>query len=183
MSAAGRPVRVIGVDPGSLSTGWAILEVRGRRPWVVAWGSIRPDPKERFAGRLASIKEALDEVVLRYRPTEAAVEDLFHAASARTAIRLGEVRGVVVVALAEAGLPVHGYAPAKVKKAVSGFGGAGKDQVGRMVSKLLGLREVPKPADAADALAIALCHLHDAGLASAQAPASRARGIRHPVRG
>jgi crossover junction endodeoxyribonuclease RuvC len=160
-----------------------VLEASDGVVRAVAWGAVRLPARQEFVARLAAVKDGLDEVVLRYRPTGAAVEDVFRAANTRSALRLGEVRGAVLVALGEAGLPVHAYTPAAVKKAVSGYGAAGKDQVGRMVEQLLRLGEVPSPADAADALAVALCHVHTAGLATAGTPSSRRGGYRRPPRG
>jgi len=176
-------IRILGIDPGSLITGWGVLESNGGRLEVVEWGVVRSPAGEEFALRLLAIKRGILEVVRRLGPTEAAVEDLFHARNVRTAIKMGQVRGVVVAALAEEGLRVAAYAPRLVKLAVSGYGGADKGQVGRMVRRLLDLDTVPSPPDAADALAVALCHAHAAGLGTAGGGGARDRRIKHPPRG
>lgn len=176
-------VRVLGIDPGSRATGWGVLECRAGRIEPIEWGVVRPGTDGGFDRRLLVIKEGILEVARRLRPTEAAVEDLFHARNVRSALKLGQVRGVVVVALAEIGLPVRAYAPALVKKAVSGTGTADKGQVGRMVKRLLSLEVAPSPADAADALAVAVCHAHAAGLGTAGVPAAGRLRLRHPARG
>jgi crossover junction endodeoxyribonuclease RuvC len=179
----GDAIRILGIDPGSRITGWGVLICESGRVEPLEWGSVKPPPTDDFAIRLLAIKQGILEVVRRLRPDQVAIEDLFHARNVRTAIQMGQVRGVVVAALAEEGLPVLAYAPRLVKKAVSGYGGAGKPQVGRMVKSLLGLPRIPTPPDAADALAVALCHAHSTGMGTASGGKAGTAGIKHPAKG
>lgn len=176
-------IRVLGIDPGSRATGWGALDCVDGGVEAVEWGVVAPAANQAFDRRILAISQGISEIVRRLEPAQVAVEDLFYAHSVASAIKLGQVRGAVVVTLGEAGLPLRAYPPASVKKAVSGFGAAGKGQVARMVQRLLGLDRPPEPADAADALAVALCHIHTEGLATAGAGSSGDRRYRHPVRG
>jgi crossover junction endodeoxyribonuclease RuvC len=175
-------MRVLGLDPGSHVTGWGVLDCQDGNIEPLEWGALRTDRTAPFDDRLLALKEGLLQIVRRLEPSTAAVEDPFYARNAASALKLGQVRGVLVVALREAGVGVETYAPRAVKKAVSGFGGAEKTQVGAMVQRLLGLDRIPEPADAADALAVAVCHTHIRGLGTAGSPAARS-GLKHPVRG
>ena len=150
-------LRVLGVDPGSAVTGFGLVERRGSRVVHVAHGTIRAPRGASSAQRLDRLHVALGEVIVRYRPDVACIEQVFVAANPRSALVLGQARGAALAALGAAGLVVHEYAPARIKQAVSGSGRAGKDQVQRMVARLLGLESAPAR-DAADALAAALCH-------------------------
>lgn len=152
--------RVIGIDPGSTVTGYGIVEARrDGRLCAVACGVVRPDAGP-FAARLSAIYDGLKLIIAEHEPTEAALEDIFYAANVRSALKLGHARGVAVLAAAHAGLPVAAYSPMEVKQSLVGYGRAEKGQVGRMVCVLLGLAEPPKPLDASDALAVAICHIH-----------------------
>lgn len=153
--------RAIGVDPGTERVGWGVVEMRGGSVVHVAYGVIRPAAGS-LAARLAEIDRALGEVVLRERPVTAAVEGVFQAGFARSALMLGHGRGVALAVLGRAGLDVAEYAPAAVKATVAGSGRAEKEQVARAIAAVLGLGEVPA-ADAADALAVALCHVVRSG--------------------
>ncbi len=150
--------RVLGVDPGSSATGWAVLESEGNRVSLAGSGVVRTGtgPRARRLGRLA---ERFEEVVDRWAPEEAAVETPFARINVRSALLLAESRGVILAVLGRRGIPVEGYSPASVKMAVVGFGGAEKRQVVFMARRLLGLDHDP-PEDAADAMAVALAHLH-----------------------
>jgi crossover junction endodeoxyribonuclease RuvC len=159
-------MRVLGVDPGLGRCGWAVLERRAGRVAAVGYGTIRTDG-EQVAPRLATLAEGLRQVLASHRPETLAIERLFFNANVRTAMTVGQASGVVLLLAAEHGLEVTAYTPPQVKQAVTGSGGAPKEQVGYMVKALLGLAAVPTPADTADALAVALCHLHHAGLAGA----------------
>jgi crossover junction endodeoxyribonuclease RuvC len=141
--------------------GWGLVEGVDE-PHLVAYGTLTTPAGEPPAGRLHTLFLALRQVVARYEPDTAALEELFFARNVRTALAVGQARGVALVALAEAGLPVHEYSPLEVKQAVTGYGAAEKAQVQEMVRALLGLAEIPRPDDAADALAVALCHFHSA---------------------
>ena len=151
---------VLGVDPGSLRTGWGVIDTNGRRHRLIEKGLIAPSPRLPLAERLERIHNGVAALIARLRPDAIAVEDVFHAANTRTALVLGHVRGVVLLAGAEAGLPVHEFPPAVVKQHVTGFGRAEKRQVAFMVARLLELPGDGEPGDAADALAVALCHAH-----------------------
>jgi crossover junction endodeoxyribonuclease RuvC len=141
--------------------GWGIIEGE-EEPSLVAYGVLSTPAGRPLAERLHTLFQALRELVARYRPQAAALEELFFARNARTALAVGQARGSALVALAESGLPVYEYTPLQVKMAVTGYGQAEKAQVQEMVRALLGLERVPRPDDAADALAVALCHFHSA---------------------
>lgn len=161
MSTAPPPTarRVLGIDPGTHLLGWGVIEERGRALAVVGHGVLRADPRAALPVRLGTLARGLREVVARHRPTEAAIEETFHGRSARAALSLGEGRGAAIVVVAEAGIPVTGYANNVVKRAVTGAGRATKERVQAMLARLLDLGAVPETADASDALALALCHL------------------------
>jgi crossover junction endodeoxyribonuclease RuvC len=151
---------ILGVDPGSRRTGYGAIETDGRRHRLLEMGALVPPPRQDLPRRLQLIHAELTRILARLRPDALAVEDVFHAANTRTALVLGHVRGVVLLAGAEAGLPVFEFAPATVKVQVTGFGRAEKAQVALMVARLLELPGDGEAGDAADALAVALCHAH-----------------------
>lgn len=155
-------IRILGIDPGSAATGWGVVDVDGPRLSFVAAGVIRPRREDSRANKLASIVEALRRLIEAHRPDEAAVEETFVNANPRDALVLGEARGAALVAAAEAGLEVAEYATNAVKKAVVGRGHAEKAQVKSMTRVLLPAAG-DQPADAADALAVAICHAHSRG--------------------
>jgi crossover junction endodeoxyribonuclease RuvC len=157
-------VRVFGIDPGSRRTGYGCIDSDGQRHRLVACGAIRTgDPGAALAVRLGSIYRELTARLQDCRPQCVVIESLFHAVNVRSALTLGHARGVAMLAAVEAGLPVIEYTPAEIKRSVVGYGRAAKPQIGFMVKLLLGLDEIPSPHDAADALAVAICHVHDAG--------------------
>ncbi len=158
-------MRVIGIDPGTRLCGWGVVEKRGARLTHVAHGTLRLGTGE-LADRLVALERGLCEVIALHGPEAAAVEALFFAKNAQSAAKLGHARGVVLLALRRAGLEVGEYPPARVKGTVVGHGGAAKMQVGRVVSMMLALTEMPQE-DAADALAIAITHLSGASFAAA----------------
>ena len=153
-------MRIFGIDPGSLRTGYGCVETDGRVARLVVCGAISTPPADSFPERLAHIHRELTSLLAGCAPDCVAVESLFHAANVRSALRLGHARGVAVLAAVEAGCPVIEYTPAEVKRAVVGYGRAEKHQVQQMIKLLLGLPTPPSPHDAADALAVAICHLH-----------------------
>lgn len=155
-------IRILGVDPGSGATGWGLVEAHGTRLTFLAAGVIRPKRALSRAQRLAAIHEALAELIAEWTPVEAAIEETFVNASPRDALVLGEARGVALLAPALAGLPVAEYAANTVKKSVVGRGHADKGQVQAMVRVLLPTSG-EQAADAADALAVAICHAHHRG--------------------
>ena len=153
-------MRIFGIDPGSVRTGYGCIETDGSRCRLVVCGAVVPPSRISFPDKLAYI---FDELALRLascRPSVVAIEEVFYARNARSALKLGHVRGAALLAAAKAGLPVAEYAATAVKSAVVGYGRADKQQVQRMVGLLLGLEEMPEPHDVSDALAIAICHAH-----------------------
>ena len=150
------PRRILGIDPGSHRTGYGIIDARGNRISPVAWGVVRTDATESFPDRLHRIHEKLSEVILRHKPTEAAIENVFLAKNAASALKLGQARGAAIVTCCIHGVPVHEYSAKEIKLAATGYGAAPKEQVCAMVRRLLGIREEVGP-DAADALAMAFC--------------------------
>jgi crossover junction endodeoxyribonuclease RuvC len=153
-------VRIFGIDPGSNRTGYGCVETDGSRHRIVICGAISAPALAPFPERLLNIHSRLAVLLTDCRPDCVAIESLFHAVNARSALKLGHARGVAVLAAVEAGLPVVEYTPAEVKRAVVGYGRAEKHQVQQMVKLLLGLAALPSPHDAADALAVAICHVH-----------------------
>jgi crossover junction endodeoxyribonuclease RuvC len=152
-------VRILGIDPGSQSTGYGLIETGGPSARSLCYGTWVPGRNLALPDRLHAIHRRLSALLAEHEPDVVAVETAFYHRSARSTLVLGHVRGVVLLASREAGLPVEEYAPREIKQAVTGSGGAAKQQVSFMVRGLLDLDEVPAP-DAADALAVALCHWH-----------------------
>ncbi len=152
-------LRVLGVDPGTRLAGWGVVEVRGNAARLVAAGAIRTGAPT-LEGRLVQVRDGLAEAIRAHAPHVVSVERPFFGKNATSALAVGMARGAALIAAAEAGLAVHEYPPATVKKAVVGRGGAAKEQVAAMVRVILGLREIPGPADVTDALAVALAHVH-----------------------
>ena len=153
-------MRIFGIDPGSERTGYGCVETDGRVARLVTCGTITALPKDPFPQRLARIHRELSALIAGCAPDCVAIESLFSAVNARTALKLGHARGVAMLAAVECGCPVVEYTPAAVKRAVVGYGRAEKHQVQQMIKLLLGLTKPPSPHDAADALAVAICHLH-----------------------
>ena len=160
------PMRVFGIDCGTEVTGFGVVESdeTAREPRLVcqAMGAIRLARSKSLPLRLEQVFRELTVELERWRPETVAIEEVFYSVNAKSALKLGQVRGVALLAAASLGLPVAEYAPLKIKSSVVGYGLAKKEQVQFMVARLLGLSEVPEPADAADALAIAICHIHTA---------------------
>lgn len=169
-------MRVCGIDCGTETTGYGVVECDERatspsqtpRLLSLDSGGICPPRKARLPNRLAFIYAQLTELLERHHPDIVAVEEVFYSVNAKSAIKLGHVRGVVLLAAAVAGIPVAEYAPLTIKSTVTGYGLAAKEQVQFMVARLLALAQAPEPADAADALAIAICHIHHAQTLSLQ---------------
>src|SRR6185312_7729328 len=161
-------VRIIGIDPGLRRCGWGIIESEGNRLRFVAAGTVTPTVEAGMPERLRQLFEALSELIRRFAPDEAAVEETFVSAGARSALQLGQARGVALMTPAALGLPVGEYAANLVKKSIVGAGHADKIQVQMMVKVLLPTAEF-SGADAADALAIAICHAHHRGMAALRA--------------
>lgn len=153
-------MRVLGIDPGTATTGYAIVEEIEGRLQLVVIGVITTPSKTPLPSRLQQIYGELAEIVTTHQPDASAVEELFFSRNARTAMSVGHARGVTLLALADADLPITEYTPMQIKQAVTGYGNAGKHQVQEMVRMLLNLDAVPRPDDAADAAAVAICYLH-----------------------
>ena len=153
-------MRIVGIDPGSERTGYGCVETDGRRHRLITCGTIAAAAADAFPARLARIHRELVTLFAKTRPDCVAVESVFHAINARSALKLGHARGVALLAAVEAGCTIVEYTPAEVKRAVVGYGRAEKRQVQQMVKLLLGLAQPPRPYDASDALAVAICHVH-----------------------
>ena len=149
-------MRVLGIDPGSETTGWGIIEGDRRRYTLVEYGSIKTAANEKFGTRLLTICDAIEEVIARLKPDSCAIEDGFLKTNVRVTLKLGQVRGVAMLAAARAALDIHEYAPRLIKQTVVGYGNAEKHQVQLMVQSLTGLNVESE--DAADAIAVAICH-------------------------
>ena len=170
-------MRVFGIDPGSERTGYGCVDCDGPRHRIVTCGAITAAPLASFPEKLLQIHARLSVLIAECGPDCVAIENIFYAVNVRSALKLGHARGVAMLAAVEAGVPVFEYTPAEIKRAVVGFGRAEKHQVGQMVKLLLGLAVAPAPHDAADALAVAICHVHTvvpARIASAMPTRSKA---------
>lgn len=159
-------MRVFGIDCGTEWTGYGVVALeqtpQARRLRPVCAGAIRLAKKQTLPERLRTVHRELGALLAAHAPDAVAIENVFHAVNAQSALKLGHVRGVALLAAADRGLPVHEYAPLTIKSTVTGYGLAKKEQVQYMVARLLELEQAPEPADAADALAIAICHIHHA---------------------
>jgi crossover junction endodeoxyribonuclease RuvC len=153
-------VKIFGIDPGSERTGYGCIDTDGSRHRVMTSGAISVPALASFPERLLIIYRRLGALIAEMRPASVAIENVFYANNARSALKLGHVRGVAILAAVEAGLPVAEYTPAEIKRAIVGYGRAEKPQVQQMVKLILGLERPPSPHDAADALAVAICHAH-----------------------
>jgi crossover junction endodeoxyribonuclease RuvC len=158
-------MRVLGIDPGSETTGWGMVEGEGHRYHIVEFGTVKAPPRETFSSRLLKISDGIAGLIDRLHPDACAMEDGFYATNVKVALKLGQVRGVALLAAERAALEICEYSPRTVKQTVVGYGNAEKHQVQEMVRVLLHLDKIPEPHDAADALAVAICHFHHAGVA------------------
>ncbi len=157
-------MRILGIDPGTAITGWGVVEGDGDDLHVVAYGVITTAAGTPLPARLQIIYRELTVIAGQWQPEESAIEELFFSKNAKTALAVGHGRGAAMLALANANLPITEYKPLEVKQAITGHGGADKQQIQQMVKLLLRLDELPRPDDAADALAVAICHSHSARL-------------------
>ena len=176
-------MKIFGIDPGSERTGYGCIETAGSRHHLVICGALSAPAGATFPDKLKHIHAGLAALLACHKPDCVAIENIFHARNVRSALKLGHARGVALLAASEAGLAVFEYTPAEVKRAVVGYGRAEKPQVQQMMKLLLGLEALPSPHDAADALAIAICHSHSATgpiarKAAAVKPASALRSWR-----
>ena len=167
-------MKTLGIDCGTECTGYGVVELRpDGKLTCLTCGAIKLSPRDPLPTRLATIFDQLGVVIAAYRPDDVAIEDIFYALNVKSALKLGQVRGVAMLAASSAGLAVAEYAPLAIKSAVVGYGRAEKQQVQHMVARLLNLPEIPEPPDAADALAIAICHLHTSATLQRQRAAAR----------
>lgn len=153
-------MRILGIDPGYAIVGYGVIEYHGNSFKVIEYGKITTDSKKDLPERLVIIYNGIKELIEKFQPDAMAVEELFFNNNAKTAINVGQARGVILLSAANNGVPVFEYTPLQVKQAVVGYGRAEKNQVQQMVKMLLSLEKIPKPDDVADALAIAVCHAH-----------------------
>ena len=162
-----RTRRILGIDPGTLSAGYGVIEVSAGNMRALTFGVIRAGSRRSLAERLKTVFDSLVEVIHQVKPDEVAIEEVFVGKSMRSAIRSGEGRGVAILAAATQGLPVWGYPPTVIKRSVTGVGSAHKSQVMEMVKTILGLKATLTSEDASDALACAICHAHRRALGDA----------------
>ena len=155
---------ILGIDPGTAIMGYGLIEQKGNHLRALAYSCWRTPAHTPLAGRLLMLYEELDALLTTYAPDHLAVEELFFSSNAKTALAVGQARGIVLLAGAKRGIPVYEYTPLQVKQAVAGYGKADKKQIQQMVKSLLNLQEIPKPDDVADALGLAICHAHSYAL-------------------
>ena len=159
-------MRILGIDPGSNCTGYGVIDKEEDELKLVNFGTIRLDSHDSFAQRLKKIKQEIADIIRKFHPQALAIEGLFYAKNVKSALKLGHVRGVILLIAEEEELPIFEYSPLEVKRAVAGYGRAEKLQVQKMVKQLLQLQQIPQPEDASDALALAICHAHCAHAAT-----------------
>ena len=159
-------MRVLGIDPGSETTGWGVVEGDGAgyKYKLIEFGALKLSSSATFSSRLLKISRGLEEIIVRLKPDACAIEDAFYANNPKVTLKLGQLRGVALLAAESAALEISEYSPRLVKQTVAGYGNAEKHQVQEMVRVLLSLTTIPEPHDAADALAVAICHFHHAGI-------------------
>lgn len=151
---------ILGIDPGIAIVGYGIIKCEGNSYKPLEYGCIRTDSKAYFPDRLKIVYEELMDIIDTYKPQDMAIEELFFNKNVRTAIKVGQARGVEILAGVNSGLNIYEYTPLQIKQGVVGYGTAEKQQVQEMVKLLLNLKEIPKPDDTSDALAVAICHAH-----------------------
>jgi crossover junction endodeoxyribonuclease RuvC len=157
-------MKVLGIDPGSEVLGWGVIEGEGQKYQLVDFGTIKSSPRTQFSKRLLKIADGVEKLITQFQPDVLSVEEAFYAVNVNVALKLGQVRGAVLVVAERAGLEIGEYAPRLIKQTVAGYGNAEKHQIQEMVRLLLKLKKIPEPHDAADALAAAICHFHHAGM-------------------
>lgn len=155
-----KPLRVLGIDPGTAIIGWAILEECGSQVKAIGYGHISTSPEQTTSQRLFEAVTDLAQIIMQYKPDESAVEDLFFFKNVKTVMKVSQARGAILLTLEQNRVTIFEYTPLQVKQALTGYGRAEKKQIQLMVKNILNLKEIPKPDDTADAIAIALCHLN-----------------------
>jgi len=151
-------MRILGVDPGTIITGYGIIENNAEEITFVDCGILKSPERSSIGERLSYLYSKLIEVISRYKPDAAAIEEPFVAKNVRSALAIGRAQAVAILAVANSGIPSHEYTPAQIKQMVAGYGASSKEQIQEMVKLQLGLTDIPRPSDAADALAVAICH-------------------------
>lgn len=153
-------MKILGIDPGTATTGWAVLEEIKGKVTPLAYGHISTSPKNSVSDRLKEVADDIEKIIKRYKPQEAAVEDIFFFKNVKTAVKVSQSRGAMLLTLENKNVKIFNYTPLQVKQALTGYGRAEKKQIQIMVKNILKLKSIPKPDDTADAIAIALCHLN-----------------------
>jgi len=153
-------MKFLGIDPGTATTGWAVLEENKGQVTAVAFGHISTSPQNTVADRLKEVADDLRGIIRKYRPQESAVEDIFFFKNVKTAVKVSQSRGAILLTLEQENVKIFSYTPLQVKQALTGYGRAEKKQIQLMVKNILKLKAIPKPDDTADAIAIALCHIN-----------------------
>jgi len=152
---------ILGIDPGIADTGYGIIESEGNKIIPITYGSIKTSKKLSLAERLVKLEEELNQIIKKYKPVKAGVEELFFCNNAKTAFTVGQARGVILLTLIKNNLPISEFTPLQIKQGLTGYGKADKYQIQHIVKTILGLKEIPKPDDAADALAVAICTINN----------------------
>lgn len=160
MKTSKENLRVLGIDPGTATTGWAILEEKEGKMETIAYGHISTSPEDSPEKRLCEICTDLREIIAKYTPQESAIEELFFFKNKKTVIQVAQARGAILLTLSDKNVKVCGYTPLQVKQALTGYGRASKTQIQEMTKSIMRLKTLPKPDDTADAIAIALCHIN-----------------------
>jgi crossover junction endodeoxyribonuclease RuvC len=155
-----KSLRVLGIDPGTATVGWAVLEEKGGCVKPLSYGHISTSPKKSASERIKEIADDLEKIIKKYKPSESAVEDIFFFKNLKTAIKVSESRGATLLTLENNKVKIASYTPLQVKQALTGYGRAEKKQIQIMVKNILNLKSIPKPDDTADAIAIAICHIN-----------------------
>jgi len=153
-------MKVLGIDPGTATTGWAIIEENKGKINPVAFGHISTSSKKSTAERLKEVADDIENIIKKYKPQESAIEDIFFFKNQKTAVKVSQSRGAILLTLENKNVKIFSYTPLQVKQAITGYGRAGKKQMQLMVKNILKLKAIPKPDDTADAIAIAICHLN-----------------------
>lgn len=173
-------MRVMGIDPGTVVVGYGVIDSDAGRETMIAYGVLTASAKEKPAQRLSILYKSLEKIVLKFKPDAVAVETPFVSQNVSSALAIGRAQAVALLAATNRGIPTFEYSPAQVKQRVASYGASSKEQIQQMVKMQLGLSEIPKPSDAADALAVALCHLsevHVSGLLGEQTPKRKRRSV------
>jgi len=159
-----KKLRVLGIDPGTATTGWAVIEEKSGCLSTIAYGSINTSKKNSESIRLLEITNDLEKIINKYKPEEASIEKIFFFKNQKTVIPISQSRGAIILTLERKNVKVFGYTPLQVKQALTGYGRAEKKQIQLMAKSILGLKSIPKPDDVADAIAVAVCHLNSRGM-------------------